>query len=81
MRESFNLTRVPRENGTLNSRNNNGKYVICILAYTETSAGSESDLGWYDTDPRSGALVLYVTLVELVLYRCRRPEIFRYNTV
>jgi hypothetical protein len=28
------------------------------------SAGSESDLGRYDTDPRSGALVLYVTLVE-----------------
>lgn len=29
-----------------------------------TSAGSESDLGWYDTDPCSRALVLYVTLLE-----------------
>jgi len=29
-----------------------------------SSAGSELDLGWYDTDPRSGALVSYVTLVE-----------------
>ena len=29
-----------------------------------TSAGSESYLGRYDTDPGSGALVSYVTLVE-----------------
>ncbi len=30
----------------------------------KNSAGSESDLGQYDTDPHSGALVLYVMLVE-----------------
>ena len=62
----------------------------CVLSWQKScpvpsrivaSAGSESDLGRYDTDPRSGALVLYVTLVELVLYRRRRPENFRYNTV
>ena len=35
-----------------------------LSQYSHTSAGSESYLGRYDTDPRSGALVLYVTLVE-----------------
>jgi hypothetical protein len=30
----------------------------------QTSAGSESDLGRYDTDPLCGSLVWYVTLVE-----------------
>ena len=45
------------------------------------SAGSESDLGRYDTDPLCGSLVWYVTLVEQVLYRRHRPENFRYNTV
>jgi hypothetical protein len=28
------------------------------------SAGSELDLGWYDTDPHSRSLIWYVTLVE-----------------